>query len=179
MKAAKYFHPLAAVVVAAGAVLAAGCSSPSSEHEEQPMASTVTVEEAWANAADLGMAAVFGRFTNTGHHDAHMVSVSSPLSDWVEFHEVVGEGMENKTMQPKEGGITVPAGGSHELVPGGDHIMLMDLKRPLQPGEDVEVTVTFEDGSTLPVTAQIRDFPGAGEEYAGGGDTEAPHTNHG
>ena len=94
-------------------------------------------------------------------------------------HEVVGEGMENKTMQPKEGGITVPAGGSHELVPGGDHIMLMDLKRPLQPGEDVEVTVTFEDGSTLPVTAQIRDFPGAGEEYAGGGDTEAPHTNHG
>ena len=46
--------------------------------------------------------------------------------------------------------------------------MLMDLKQPLQPGADVTLTVVFEDGSTLPVTAQIRDFAGANEEYTPG-----------
>jgi copper(I)-binding protein len=43
--------------------------------------------------------------------------------------------------------------------------MLMDLKAPLSPGADVPVTVTFDDGSTLDVTAQIRDFAGANEHY--------------
>jgi copper(I)-binding protein len=73
------------------------------------------------------------------------------------------------TMRPKEGGFAVPARGTRELIPGGDHLMLMDLKEPLQPGDDVSLTVVFEDGSTLPVTAQIRDFPGANEEYTPGG----------
>jgi len=45
----------------------------------------------------------------------------------------------------------------------------MDLKQPLQPGADVTLTVVFEDGSSMPVTAQIRDFAGANEEYSPGG----------
>lgn len=32
-------------------------------------------------------------------------------------------------------------------------------------GSDVEVTLTFKDGSALPFTAQVRTFPGAGENY--------------
>jgi copper(I)-binding protein len=43
--------------------------------------------------------------------------------------------------------------------------MLMDLKAPLTAGADVPVTVTFQDGSTLDVTAQVRDFAGANENY--------------
>ncbi len=68
-------------------------------------------------------------------------------------------------MRPKTGGLTVPAEGAHELVPGGDHLMLMDLTQPLQPGAEVALTVVFEDGSELPVTAQVRDFAGGNEEY--------------
>lgn len=52
--------------------------------------------------------------------------------------------------------------------PGGDLLMLMDLKNPLEPGADVDATVTFEDGSTLPCTAQVRDFAGGNEEYSPG-----------
>jgi copper(I)-binding protein len=46
--------------------------------------------------------------------------------------------------------------------------MLMDLKQPLDPGADVSLTVVFEDGSSLPVIAQIRDFAGANENYTPG-----------
>ncbi|PRC60890.1 hypothetical protein C6A85_15035, partial [Mycobacterium sp. ITM-2017-0098] len=50
----------------------------------------------------------------------------------------------------------VPAGEVPDL--GGDHLMLMELAKPLEPGADVSLTVTFEDGSTMAITAQIRDF---------------------
>ena len=81
------------------------------------------------------------------------------------MHEVVGQAGGGSAMQPKDGGFPMPAGGTHVLAPGADHIMLLDLKQPLQVGKDVEVTLSFEDGSTMPFTAQVRDFSGADETY--------------
>lgn len=145
---------------------AVGCTSPAG-HDETPMAESVTIGEQWASSADMGMTSVFGTFTNSGHHDARIVSALSPAADRVELHEVTTDGAGAKTMRPKAGGVSIPAGGTHDLVPGGDHLMLMDLVAPLPPGADVTLTVEFEDGSTLPFTAQVRDFAGAGEEYHG------------
>ncbi|MBY0289214.1 MAG: copper chaperone PCu(A)C [Mycobacteriaceae bacterium] len=149
-------------------LLGTGCSGSSGDRREL-MASTVTVENQWASSAEMGMAAVFGTFSNAGNHDARIVSGESPLAGRVEVHEVVPDASGAMTMRPKADGLTVPAGGSRELIPGGDHLMLMDLKEPLQPGADVTLTVVFEDGSTFPVTAQIRDFAGANEQYTPGG----------
>ncbi|MFI5510850.1 copper chaperone PCu(A)C [Mycobacterium sp. NPDC051804] len=155
-----------------GAVLAvcalAGCSASSDDHQEL-MASTVTVENQWASSAESEMAAVFGTFSNTGDHDARIVSGESPLARRVEVHEVAPDASGAMKMRPKADGLVVPAGGTRELIPGGDHLMLMDLEQPLQAGADVTLTVVFEDGSTLPVTAQIRDFAGGNEEYTPGG----------
>lgn len=171
---------IAGAILAAAALVSSGCTS-SSEHQDDTMASTVTIENQWASSADTGMAAVFGTLNNTGHHEARIVGGESPLAGRVEIHEVTSEGTGAKTMRPKAGGIAVPADGTHDLVPGGDHIMLMDLSQPLKPGADVDLTVMFEDGSTLPVTAQVRDFPGADEDYQPNADTpaEVPHHDHG
>ena len=141
------------------------------------MASTVTMKNQWASSADAGMSAVFGTFANTGHHDAVIVSGNSPVAGRVEVHEVVPDAAGIKTMRPKAGGLAVPAGGTRELIPGGDHLMLMDLNGPLQPGADVALTVVFDDGSTLPVTAQVRDFAGGNEEYTPG-STESGSSSH-
>ncbi|MCH9669643.1 MAG: copper chaperone PCu(A)C [Actinomycetia bacterium] len=167
-------------LLAAAALVSTGCTT-SSDHQDETMASTVTFEDQWASSADTGMAAVFGTLTNTGHHEARIVGGESPLAGRVEVHEVTPGAAGTKTMRPKADGIALPADGTHDLVPGGDHIMLMDLNGPLKPGADVDLTVMFEDGSTLPVTAQVRDFAGAGEEYQPNGDTpaEVPHHDHG
>lgn len=165
--------------LAVATLVTSSCTSPA-QHVDEPMAATVTISDQWASSAEMGMAAVFGTFTNTGHHEARIVSGSSPVAGRVEVHEVVTDATGTRTMRPKAGGMVVPADGSHDLVPGGDHLMLMDLKEPLQPGADVTLTVVFEDGSTLPVTAQVRDFPGADEEYrpAASGPGSSPH-DHG
>ncbi|MEO3758249.1 copper chaperone PCu(A)C [Mycobacterium sp. B14F4] len=150
--------------VAVAALLVAGCTTSGHAHDEA-MASMVAIEDQWASSAQTGMAAVFGTLTNAGHHDAVVVSGRSRVAGNVEVHEVVPDSSGTKTMRPKQGGLTIPAEGSHNLEPGGDHLMLMDLTQPLSPGTDVTLTVVFEDGSTLPVTAQVRDFAGADEEY--------------
>ncbi|ESV63385.1 hypothetical protein I540_2231 [Mycobacteroides abscessus subsp. bolletii 1513] len=41
----------------------------------------------------------------------------------------------------------------------------MGLTTPLRPGQDVVITLAFQDGSTTPMTAQIRDFAGGNENY--------------
>jgi len=149
----------------------AGCSprneAPSTDGQKQA-AATVTVSHQWVKAADTGMTALFGTLHNSGGTDVTVVSASSPAAGSVELHEVVGQ-PGSTTMRPKQGGFTVPASGSHVLAPGGDHIMLMDLKKPLQVADDVEVTLSFADGSTLPFTAQVREFAGASENYQPGG----------
>ncbi|MGA5534478.1 copper chaperone PCu(A)C [Mycolicibacterium nivoides] len=156
---------VAAVLTGTALALAVGLGACTEQHHDEKMAETVHVSEQWASAADTGMTAVFGTLKNTGHHDVRIVSATSPAAGMVEVHEVVSDGGGSKTMRPKEGGLTIAAGGTHELVPGGDHLMLMDLKAPLQPGADVPVSLMFDDGSSLPVTAQVRDFAGGNENY--------------
>ena len=43
-----------------------------------------------------------------------------------------------------------PGGGSATLEPGGDHIMLMDVTAPIEPGDVVELELELSDGSRSP-----------------------------
>jgi copper(I)-binding protein len=147
------------------ALLVAGCASTPGETS---MASAVTISDQWASSAEMGMAAVFGTFRNTGDRGARIVSGNSPAAGRVEVHEVVPDASGAKVMRPKDGGVAIPPDGTHDLLPGSDHLMLVDLKEPLRPGADVSLTVVFEDGSSMPVTAQVRDFAGADEHYHSG-----------
>ncbi|HEY4092474.1 MAG TPA: copper chaperone PCu(A)C [Luteibacter sp.] len=48
--------------------------------------------------------------------------------------------------------VPVPAKGQVAFAPGGYHVMLMQPKHPVNPGDKVVVTFTLSDGTTLPVT---------------------------
>lgn len=51
--------------------------------------------------------------------------------------------------------LTVPARGELVLKPGGDHLMLMGLKRPLKVGERLTLTLVTADGQTITVRAPV------------------------
>lgn len=69
-----------------------------------------------------------------------------------------GMGMGMMEMRPVDE-IPVPAGSDVELVPGGYHIMLLDLVEPLEAGEEIEVTLTFDAAGELKVMAEVREMP--------------------
>ena len=82
------------------------------------------------------------------------VSASSDAAGKVELHEMKNvNGM--MSMSPVKQ-IDVPAHGKTELKPGGLHIMLFDLKKRPAPGDTLALTLTFDDGTKVPVTATIR-----------------------
>jgi copper(I)-binding protein len=62
----------------------------------------------------------------------------------------------------------VPAHGTARLVPGGDHIMLIGLSKPLENGDQVRVTLTSSTGQSFEWTIPVRSFAGADEKYLPG-----------
>ena len=129
-----------------------------------PATAGLVIEDSWVKASPEGMTALFGVLRNTGATDVTVVSGSTDVAETVELHEVVMSGGAMK-MQPKEGGFVVPAGGTHELKPGGDHVMIMGLKTPVAAGDPVTVTLTTATGERLVVDTVAKDFTGANESY--------------
>ena len=52
--------------------------------------------------------------------------------------------------------IMIPADSTVKLEPGGYHIMLIDLVKPLETGSTVKVTLEFESGKTMTVKAVVK-----------------------
>ncbi|WP_245721721.1 copper chaperone PCu(A)C [Nocardia crassostreae] len=165
----------AVAALAAVAVFPVACSSDSgSSTNAAKAADSVSMNDQWIKAADSGMSAAFGELKNSSDSPVQLVAASSPVSARVEIHEVVADSATgDKTMRPKEGGLTIPAHGSATLKPGADHLMFMELKEPLRTGAETPITLTFSDGSTTAVTAQVRDFAGGKENYEPSADNAA------
>lgn len=175
------FRPTTAAAPLAAACLAlAGCgggdsaadapSSPaasSASPASSGRAAALTVQDAWVKAADKGMTAAFGVLVNTTGSAITVASAVTPASPKVELHEVADSGGEAK-MRPVQGGFTVPAGGRLELKPGGYHIMLMDLAKPIRPGDQVAFTLALAGGGTVEFTAVGKSFQGGNENYEPG-----------
>ena len=144
-----------------------------------PGSGAITVTDPWVKAADEGMTAAFGIITNGTDADLVLTAVTTPATDMVQLHETTSDGSGGMSMQEKGGGFPLPAGGDLVLEPGGDHIMLMDLPEPLQPGDTLELTLVFSDGTEHRFTATVKDFTGAQEHYAPGEEDGADGASDG
>lgn len=148
-----------------------GCGSadpaPTRPSPEVPATTTVAsvlhVRDFWVKAAESGMTAAFGVLVNDGGTDATVVAATSSVSP-MELHEMTMKDG-RMVMRAKADGITIKAKSTHTLEPSGDHLMLMDLARPVRPGDEVTFTLTFADGRTAQFTALAKPFTGAEESY--------------
>ncbi|MDN5688487.1 MAG: copper chaperone PCu(A)C, partial [Brachybacterium sp.] len=127
---------------------------------------TITVTDPWVKAAEDGMTAAFGTVTNGTSGDLILTGVTTSASSEVQLHETSPDGSGGMSMQEKEGGFELPAGEELVLEPGGRHLMLVDLTEPLRPGDQVELTLVFSEGTEHPFTATVKDFSGAQEHYS-------------
>ena len=115
--------------------------------------------EPWSRPSPMaaGNGAVYMMLMNEGGSADTLISVETDIAEVVELHETK---MENDVMKmsPVQGGIEVPGGGSAELKPGGLHVMLINLKEELVPGEKISLTLNFEKSGPMKVEAEIREM---------------------
>lgn len=153
-------------LIAFGALTA--CSSDTADTADSSATAAtecaLTVADPWVKATEEKMTGAFGMIENSGDADITITSASSPSAGKMEIHEVVDQDGQ-MVMQPKAGGLVVPAGGSAELKPGADHLMLMDLPAPIEAGDEVEITATCSTGGSVTWTSVAKPFEGGAEPY--------------
>ena len=133
---------------------------------------TVKVEDAWVRGTVATQKATGAFMRLTPSANARLVEAKSPVAGVVEIHEMA---MENDVMRMRQvPGLDLAAGRTLELKPGGYHVMLMDLKQPLKGGEQVPITLVFEDAAKKRFTQEIK----APVTALGGGNAPMP-MNHG
>ena len=172
------FRVLAALLAVPVLLFAAACGGDDDDSgaaaTNTPGASTgFQVVDAWARATTNDVTAVYFTVKNPGVAD-RLVSVTADVTTNAQLHEVITEGASSK-MQEKEGGFEVPANGELVLKSGGYHVMLLDLTKPLNAGDEVHLELTFEHAGVIPVTAPVKDSEGGGMSMSGSSTAPAGH----
>jgi periplasmic copper chaperone A len=175
-----------AAVEREGPVIVEGVEEePTSVETEQPEeppevagAEALVVSGAWSRMSPrrAGVGAVYLELENAASDDDALVAASVPadVAGWVELHETYmvededegdgGHGMGGDgddagapmmAMREVES-ITIPAGGTTTLEPGGLHLMLMDIVEDLVPGETFELLLEFERADPMTVVVEVR-----------------------
>ncbi len=103
---------------------------------------------------------------NSGTAGDRLVSGSADFAGKVEIHEMAMEGDVMK-MRPVEGGLEIPAGGSVVLKPGGFHVMFMQLKEQMKPGEKRKAKLVFEKAGEVEIEFDVMDIKPGGHNHGG------------
>jgi hypothetical protein len=126
-------------------------------------AANISVSDAWARATMPGQKVSGAYMKIQSDADARLISASSPAVPRVEVHEMKMDGDVMRMREVKA--IELPKGKTVSLEPGGFHIMLMNLKKPIAAGEIIPLTLVVEsDGKqqTVEVKAEARPPMGGG-----------------
>ena len=118
----------------------------------------VTITNAWINEAPPTVRVNAGYFEIDNHADSPMtlIAVSSTDYERVEMHRsFVSKGMAKMALQDS---VTIPGNSRLIFSPGAYHLMLYEAIKPFKTGEFVNLLLHFEDGSVIPVKAEIRRY---------------------
>ncbi len=169
----------AAAVMLAGVVLAASCgggdnSSATTTATAPTQASKPTVTDQRARATVNDTTGVYFTVMNPGAADRLLSVKADPeIAGLAQLHEMAANGATMK-MQEVKAGIVVPANGALELKPGGYHVMLMNLKKPLSAGDSLKLDLVFEKAGTISIVVPVVQDAGAAGSSAGKGTAGPP-----
>jgi len=126
----------------------------------------------WARATPKGASsgAAYMTITNTGKTPDKVSCVSSDASAECRIHAMT---MDNGVMQmrPVESGLEIKPGETVTLKPGGFHMMLVNLKHPLEQGKTVKATLKFDTAGSIDVDYPIAAIGAAAPGVPAGGGT--------
>ena len=132
-------------------------------------AANVSVTDAWARATMPGQQVSGAYMKIASDADAKLVGASSPAIPRVEVHEMKMDGDVMRMREVKA--VDLPKGKVVSLEPGGYHIMLMNLKKPIAAGDVIPLKLVVESGGKQQVV-EVK-----AEARAPGSDA-MPHHHH-
>ena len=125
----------------------------------------IIIEDAWVRASEYsaeagGMTGIFAKITNNGEKTITLVGGSTDAAMMVQTHEVV-----DGAMKEIKGGIEIHVGQTVTLQPGGLHVMLMNLTKPIVVGDKIDFTFKFDKADSQTFTLTAKESEGGDETY--------------
>lgn len=115
----------------------------------------LSIDDVWARTGQPGqVSAAFMDVKNKGAADK-IVSAHCDCAKATELHDM--KMADGKMLMMQVPAMDVPANGELKLKPGGYHIMLIGLNRPLVAGETLPIKLKFEKAGEVTVQAQVKD----------------------
>ena len=114
------------------------------------------IRHPWTRVTPPGakVAAGYLEIRNSGKEVDRVVGASTPYADRVEFHVMAHEGDVMKMREVRS--LEVPAGQRLTLRPGGLHLMIVGLKRPLAKDERIPLTLRFERAGAIRIELTVQ-----------------------
>jgi len=146
----KSYPLLFAVIVVMGA-FCVPCAS-----AQQFKAGSIEVDQPWSTATPGGASVAAGYMTikNTGTEPDRLTGASSAVAGKVEVHEMT---MDNGVMRmrPLASGLEIKPGQTVQLKPNSFHLMLENLKEPIQQGKPFKATLMFAKAGAVDVNFAV------------------------
>jgi periplasmic copper chaperone A len=124
----------------------------------------VEARAAWVRGTVLGQTTAGAYMELTSARRASLLGAESPAAGGAEIHEMRMDG--NVMRMRPVARLDLPPGKTVELRPGGHHMMLVDLKRPLRKGDLVPIRLKVELSDktikTIQVLAEVRELAATG-----------------
>lgn len=118
---------------------------------ESTSASSMKVERARARLTPAQVGAVYLTLVNTSWRDDRLLSAETSSAERVELHEVQAQ-QGVLGMLPRFEGFAIPAGARVELVPGGKHLMLYNVRESVA---GIDLKLRFERAGVVPVRVPL------------------------
>ena len=120
-----------------------------------------------------GNGAAFLTVLNGLETPVRLLRATSDVAAVVELHETTNVDGVMK-MEPHPEGFEIAAGSVLQLAPGGKHVMLLGLVKPLAPGDSFDLALNFEGSDPVTVTVTVMEMEGmSGMGGEMGGDMPA------
>lgn len=118
----------------------------------------VEIDGAYARASipNVPNSAAFFVIKNNSDKDIAITSANSDIAEKNELHTHIKENQMLKMIKIEK--LVVPAKSSLELKSGGDHIMLMGLKKELKVGDEISLELSFSDGDKKSIKVPVKDL---------------------
>jgi len=119
-------------------------------------AGDIAILDAWIPEAPPTAKILAGYLTIKNHSKAAVMLESAASDDFgaIEIH--ASEMHDGMMHMRKEHHLTIDADSSLKLEPGGYHLMLMDQRKPLKAGDQIDIELRFSNGESIRIKAEVR-----------------------
>ncbi len=143
-------------VIAAAAFSLTMATALANTPNNTPQSQEIVIKNAYVAATAQGQDSteIYMDLDNNGPENCKLVSANSPVANETQLHKTV---LVNGLPQMQQLRIIdIKPKHDDDLQPGGLHVMLIGLNKPLKTGDNVPLTLIFSDGSSLGLTVPVK-----------------------